>query len=431
MLHSNLGINDAGHLTLGGMDTVALAKKHGTPLYLMDEQRIRENCSLYRETMRQYFPEGSCPLLASKALCCREIYRIAASEGMGTDIVSSGELYTALSAGFDPKKMFLHGNAKTGQFIRYGIESGVGYFVVDNTRDAERINSIAEELGVIQPVLLRITPGVDPHTFDAVKTGHTDSKFGAAIETGSAAGLTGLCRTLPNLRLDGYHCHIGSQIFESPAFLKTVDVVFDFLNSIRSETGYIARILNLGGGFAVRYTEEDPVIDRAALIAQIADRIKEKCCQYDFPEPIVYLEPGRSIVADAGLTLYTVQSIKSIADRKTYVAVDGGMTDNPRFALYQSRYTALVANRAVPQEDCVVSLAGCCCESGDMIGVDMVMNRPEVGDTIAVLVTGAYNYSMASNYNRIPRPPVVMIRDGADRVVVRRETLEDLVACDL
>ena len=431
MLQSNHTINPAGHLAVAGVDTVDLAAKYGTPLYVLDEELIRTRMSEYVAAMKASFPAGSKAFLASKALSCKEIYRVARSEGMGTDIVSSGELYTALSAGMEPGDMCFHGSAKTMEDVRYGVASGVGCFVVDNREELERVSRAAAQAGVCQKILLRLSPGIDPHTFAAVNTGMVDSKFGVAIETGQAMEFTRLALETPAVELLGFHCHIGSQIAEPEPFLDAIDIMMGFMDQVRLELGVTVKVLNLGGGPAVPYVEGDPEVDIPTFLASMGEHLTALCEKLSYPAPAVWMEPGRSIVAAAGVTLYTVQSIKTIPGYKNYIAIDGGMTDNPRYALYGSKYTVLLANRAGEPADFVADLAGRCCESGDLIGENMPFPTPAVGDTVAVLVTGAYNYSMASNYNRVPRPAMVMLRQGEDRLIVRRETFEDIVACDL
>lgn len=430
MLQNNHSVNEKGHFCVAGHDCVRLAEKYGTPLYVMDEDLMRENMRLYVRAMAEHMPAGSRPYLASKALSFKGIYRIAREEGMGTDIVSPGELYTALQAGFPPEQMVFHGSAKTMQDVRFGIESGVGLFVVDNREELARIRDIAGQLGVTQRVLVRLAPGIDPHTFEAVNTGRVDSKFGAAIETGQAMELTRAVLAAPNVALEGFHCHIGSQIFDLAPFTDAADIMLRFIAEVRDETGFEAATLDLGGGFGVRYIESDPVFDIAAAIAALGEHIRSQCAALDLTPPRIIMEPGRSIVAAAGVTLYTAQSVKTIPGYKSYLAIDGGMTDNPRFALYGSRYTTLIADRAADKPDFTATLAGRCCESGDLIGTDMPFASPRPGDTVAVLVTGAYNYSMASNYNRVPRPPIVMLHEGRDYLAVRRETYADLCALD-
>lgn len=431
MLQANHSVNEKGHLCIAGHDCVALAEKYGTPLYVLDEDLMRENMRLYVRAMAAHMPAGSRPYLASKALSFKGIYRVAHTEGMGTDIVSSGELYTALQAGFPPELMVFHGSAKTADDIRFGIDSGVGLFVVDNAEELSRIEEYAAHKGVTQRILLRLAPGIDPHTFEAVVTGRVDSKFGAAIETGQAMALTKAALAADNVCLVGFHCHIGSQIFDLSPFIDAADIMLRFVAQVRDETGFAASTLDLGGGFGVRYTESDPPFDYETAIADLGKHIQARCTQLSIDAPAIILEPGRSIVAAAGVTLYTAQSIKTIDGYKNYLAVDGGMTDNPRFALYGSRYTALVANRAAADADFVCDLAGRCCESGDLLGQNMAFAAPRAGDTIAVLVTGAYNYSMASNYNRVPRPPIVALREGKDFLAVRRESFADLCALDV
>lgn len=433
MLQTNLSVDkETGHLLFAGQDTVALSEKHGTPLYLMDEARLRENCRVYVRAMKQYFRAGSLPLLASKALCFKGIYRIAAQEGMGTDIVSPGELYTARAAGFDLSRAYFHGNNKTDADIAFALDCKIGCFIADNREELEEIQRAAAARGVTQNVILRVTPGIDPHTHAAITTGKVDSKFGTAIETGQALELIRFILTLDHINLTGIHCHVGSQCFDSQPFLDAADIMISFMAQVRRETGKTLDVLNLGGGYGVRYKESDPHIDITDNIRMVAEHIRARCEKEDFPEPAVLMEPGRSIVADAGITLYTVGSVKTITGYKSYVSIDGGMPDNPRYALYQSDYTVLNASRADAPADLVATVAGRCCESGDLIQEDVALARPVRGDKLAVLVTGAYNYAMASNYNRLPRPAVVMLApDGTDYVAVRRESYEDLIRNDM
>ena len=430
MLHNNLSINKEGHLCFAGLDTVLLAKRYGTPLFLIDEDKIRQNARTYINAMRKYFGGDSGPLLASKALCFSEIYRIAASEGMRTDIVSPGELYIAHKAGFPMERAFFHGNNKTDEDISYAIECGIGYFVVDNREELEEINRAAGKKGIKQKILLRLSPGIDPHTHAKISTGSVDSKFGTAIETGQADEIVSLALALENIALEGFHCHVGSQIFDCEPFTDAADIMLSYIAHVRDSFGFEAPVLNLGGGFAVRYTEDDPYIDYEENIKSIADHVNAKCAELKIKKPTILMEPGRSSVADAGMTLYTVGSVKTITGYKTYVSVDGGMTDNPRYALYQSRYTFEIANRALEDKLLNCTIAGRCCESGDLLGEDVKLQQAQRGDILATLVTGAYNYSMSSNYNKIPRPPIVVISQGIDRVAVRRETYADLARLD-
>ena len=433
MLCNNIGVNDAGHLTFAGQDTVALAAKHQTPLYLMDEDKIRANCRLYTEAMSAYLGEGSYPLYASKAASFKHMYEIMKEEDMSIDLVSSGEICTAMKAGFPMERSFFHGNNKTDFDIAYAMDCGVGHFVVDNLTELEAVNAEATRRGIRQKVLLRITPGIDPHTYAAVATGKVDSKFGVAIETGQAEGFVRRALELPALELLGYHCHVGSQVFDEDGtvYLDAADIFLRFSAEMNRLCGFLPAVLNLGGGFGVRYTESDPQVDIPGNIRTIADHIRQRSAELEIPMPAILMEPGRSIVADAGMTLYSVGTVKEVKGYKNYVSIDGGMTDNPRFALYGSKYTLLSANAPLSPADFPCDVVGRCCESGDIIQPGVSLPRPERGDVIAVCTTGAYNYSMASNYNRIPRPAIVMLREGQDFVAVRRESLEDLLRNDV
>ena len=431
ILHSHLDVNEKGHLTIGGVDTVDLANEYGTPAYILDENVIRENCRTYRRAAEEYFGADALPLYASKALCFTGIYKIAAEEGMGVDCVSGGELYTARAAGFPAEKIYFHGNNKTDRDIRDAMDMGVGTFVVDNHDELSAISAEAQRRGITQRILLRITPGIDPHTHRAIVTGNVDSKFGNPIVTGQAMDIVKAALNTKSVRLVGLHCHIGSQIFDIEPFADAADIMVRFIADIKRECGFEVEELNLGGGLGVRYTEYDREIDYAAAIRDIAAIVTGYCKDNDIRMPRVILEPGRSLVAAAGITLYTVGSVKEIKGFRTYVSVDGGMPDNPRYALYQSQYTALIANRANEEKTQRVTIAGRCCESGDLLGEDMALQNAQRGDILAVLVTGAYNYSMASNYNRLPRPPVIMVKDGKARVAVKRETYDDIIANDV
>lgn len=431
MIHENYGINKNGHFTVCGADTVELAAKYGTPLYVLDEDNVRTQCRIYKSAMEKYFPSGSMPFFASKALSYVGIYRIIADEGLGTDLVSPGELYTAQKAGFPLQNTCFHGNNKTDNDIEYGVKSGVGYFVVDSTEELLALNGIALKLGKVQKILLRLSPGIDPHTFEAVKTGRVDSKFGSPIATGAAERIVKEALSLDGVKLCGYHCHIGSQIFEPEPFCDAAKIMIQFSLDMKEKYGFEAEIINLGGGFGVSYYEEQKDPDIEGNIREIADVINGFCAEKNIKVPVIFMEPGRSIVGAAGVTLYTVGSVKEIPGFRSYVSIDGGMPDNPRYALYASRYTALIANKA--DEPCTeeYTVAGRCCESGDLIGEGMRMQKAERGDILAVLVTGAYNYSMASHYNRIPKPPIVTVSGGKDTLAVKRESYEDLTKNEL
>ena len=397
LLYPHLSVNQAGHLAIGGADTLELAQTYGTPLYVMDEDAVRRMCRIYRQAAAEAFGQDALPLYASKALCCAHMYRIAAEEGMGVDCVSGGELYTARRAGFPASRIYFHGNNKTDRDIRDALEMGVGTFVADNREELDALERLAADAGRVQSILLRITPGIDPHTHKAISTGRVDSKFGSAIETGQALDITRYALGLPHIALRGFHCHIGSQIFDRYPFVDAARIMIDFMASVRKATGFIAHELNLGGGLGVPYTEYDRTVDYAAVIRDMGDEMRAICRERDFPLPHVILEPGRSLVAAAGITLYTVGSV----------------------------------NRPDAEQSWRVTLAGRCCESGDLIGENLPLQPTARGDILAVLTTGAYNYSMASNYNRLPRPALVMIRDGEPFVAVRRETYEDVVRNDV
>ncbi len=431
MLHTNLNINEKGHLTIGGCDTIELAKEYKTPLYVIDEGRVREKCQSYINAMRKHFGGESKALYASKALSFKEIYRVVKDENMAIDVVSGGELYTAKEAGFPMENVYFHGNNKTDEEIEFAIDLGVGHFMADCREELDTINALAKKKGAVQKIIMRLTPGIDTHTYEAVQTGQVDSKFGTAIETGQAFELTKYALSLSNLSLEGFHCHIGSQVFDGTSFCDGADIMLDYIALCKKELNYEAKILNLGGGYGVRYVEEDPFLDIEKVIGDVAEHIKAKCAENNMDMPIILMEPGRSIVADAGLTLYSVGSVKTITGYKSYVSIDGGMTDNPRYALYGSKYTVMLANKANEQADFKCTIAGKCCESGDLIAEDVDIKKPEKGDTLAVLVTGAYNYSMASNYNRIPRPALVMVKEGKSRIAVKRETYEDIARNDI
>lgn len=426
-----LGINKLGHLTIGKMDTVALAKAYKTPLYVMDEKQIRQACRDYRESIEKNYDGDGLVLYASKAFCCKEMCRIIKSEGLGLDVVSAGELYTALSAGFPAEKICFHGNNKTADELEYALEHNVGYIVVDGFYELELLNKLAGKKGCKPSIMFRVKPGIDAHTHKFIRTGQIDSKFGVALENGEAMEFAKKAAALPNVALKGIHCHIGSQIFDIAPFELAAERMLTFLHDVKQETGVQLEIVNLGGGFGIRYTQADTPVPYGKYMETVAGVLKNTCKKLGMPVPFIMIEPGRSIVGPAGLTLYTVGSVKEIPNVRTYVAVDGGMTDNPRYALYQAEYEAVVANRAGEPKTEKVTVAGKCCESGDLIGENMMIQQVNSGDILAVLATGAYNYSMASNYNRISRPAVIMVRDGQAREIVRRETMEDLLRNDI
>lgn len=432
MICDNITVSENGRLLFAGQDTVELARQYGTPLYLMDEDKIRENCRVYAAAFQKHFGDRARPLYASKANSFKRIYEIMKEEQMGIDVVSSGEIYTALQAGYDLSRAYFHSNNKTDEDIRYSMENGIGYFVADNVEEIRAIEAEAARRGVRQKVLLRLTPGIDPHTYEAIATGKVDSKFGSAIETGQAEEITAFTLQQPHVELVGFHCHVGSQVFAEDVFERAAVIMLEFVAAMKNKYGYMAQQLDLGGGYGVRYVESDPDLDVDTKVGEVAAAIRQACARLEIDLPEIHMEPGRSIVGAAGMTLYTAGTVKKIPGYKNYVSVDGGMPDNPRFALYGASYTCLLANKMNEPAGFECSVVGRCCESGDIIQ-EHVMLPASVGrgDIVAVCTTGAYNYSMASNYNRLPRSPIVMLAKDRSYEAVRRETLEDLVALDL
>lgn len=427
----NLDVNSHGHLTIGGADTVNLAKAFGTPLYVMDEVQIRKHCRSFKDSIDRFYGGNGLVCYASKAFSCKEMYRIVASEGLGVDVVSGGELYTAMEAGTDPKKVCFHGNNKTVEELKMALSYGVGRIVADNIYEMQTLDALCAEYGKKADILLRIKPGVDAHTHDFIRTGQIDSKFGFALETGEAFEAVRFALECENLNFAGVHCHIGSQILDTQGFEAAAEVMLNFIKKLRDELGTEVRDLNLGGGFGIQYTEKDDPLPYEAFMEAVSVIVHDFCEKNNMALPFIIIEPGRSIAAPAGITLYTVGGKKVIPDIRTYVSVDGGMCDNPRYIMYQADYDAVIANKANEPKNTVVTIAGKCCESGDLIGEHMPLQECEPGDILAVCATGAYNYSMSSNYNRLMKPAVVFVKDGEARLAVRRETLEDIVRNDI
>ncbi len=431
MISPCLSINEKGHLAIGDVDVPSLAKEYNTPLYIMDEDFIRETCREYRTAMKKYYGDNFLVCYASKAFCTKYMYRILAEEQMGADVVSGGELYTANSAGFPMDRIYFHGNNKTKDEIMLALSLNIRRFVVDNLEELELLNELSIEAGKVSEISFRIKPGVDAHTHDFIKTGNIDSKFGVALENGEAIKIIEIASKMKGIKVIGLHCHIGSQIFDNEPFEHTAQVMMQFLADIREKLGITITELNLGGGFGIRYIEADDPESIDTTVKLFTDAVKAKAEALSFPLPFLVIEPGRSIVASSGITVYTVGSVKEIKGVRTYVSVDGGMTDNPRYALYLADYTACAPEKMNEEASECITLAGRSCESGDLIGKDMMLQKVEKGDLVAVLATGAYNYSMASNYNRVPKPPVVMVSGGKSKLVVRRETYEDIIAKDI
>ncbi len=430
LIHDNYHINDKGHFSICGHDTVELANAYGTPLYVVDTDKIREMCRTYRRASQKHFEKFDI-LYASKALSCKGVYKIAAEEGMCVDAVSMGEIYTALNAGFPAERIYFHGNNKMREDIEFAIKNGVGCFVADNKGELDFIDEIAGEEGKTQSVLLRITPGIDPHTHEKIATGNVDSKFGEAIETGQAMEFVKYALSKNNVKLLGIHCHVGSQSFDPQPFIDACEIMTKFAKEIKDETGYEIEVLDLGGGFGVRYLPDEKNLDIEWMIDEIAKTVKKTCSENGITLPKIMFEPGRSLVAAAGVTLYTVGHVKNIPGYKNYIPVNGGMTDNPRYALYEAPYYCLIANKANEKMDFHADIVGSCCESGDIIQTEVDIQNPEYGDILAVCVTGAYNYSMSSNYNRFLKPALVFVSKEGIEVGVKRETLEDIVRNDV
>lgn len=432
MLRGTMQINAQGHLEIGGCDCVELAKEFGTPLYVVDEALVRENCRRYKKAFAQNYPAEARVAYAGKAFLVLAMCRLVAEEGLWLDVASGGELFTALQARFPTECIYLHGNYKSEEELAMAVRHKVGRIVVDCLEELERLNEIAAHQNTVADILLRLTPGVEAHTHEYIRTGQIDTKFGFSIEGGVAHTAVEKALSLPHLRLLGFHCHIGSQIFETEPYRIAVEEMFRFAEEVRKQTGFTMQELNMGGGLGVRYTPEDDPPTVEEFVTHLCSSVKEMAAYFNMPLPSLAVEPGRSIVGEAGTTLYSIGVVKEVPKVRTYVSVDGGMSDNPRPALYGARYFALIANKANQTADrmVTVTVAGKHCES-DILIRDIPLADPKPGDILAVFTTGAYHYSMASNYNRFPKPAVVFVKDGKAKLVVRRETYDDLLRCDL
>lgn len=426
-------INERGHLEVGGCDAVELVRRFGTPLYVLDEATFRQNMRDYRRAFEKRYARNEIAY-ASKALLCMAVARIVMQEGYDMDVASAGELFTALKAGFPPQKLVFHGNNKSLMELQMAVQHDVGRIVVDNLLEMDMLERVAAEAGKQVTVLVRVTPGIDPHTHRFIRTGQADTKFGLNIRNGYA--LEGVQRALasPHLVLKGIHCHVGSQLLDTEAQERATKIMVDFMHTLRKRLGYTVEDLNIGGGMGIRYIEshKPPSFDEYA--ERIVNTLTAHLDKRNLPYPTLLQEPGRSLIGEAGLTLYTVGAIKQVPihqppGTRTYVAVDGGMSDNPRPQLYDAVYTALVANKANQPANTVVTIAGKHCET-DILIRNVAIAQPEPGDILAVPSTGAYNYAMSSNYNRFPRPAMVLVNNGRAEVIVERETLDDLLAHD-
>jgi len=419
-----------GHLFIGGVDMVKLAHDEGTALYVFDEADLRDRMEQYREAFRENYPNTDV-LYASKAFLNKEVLRIANEESMCLDVSGGGELACAQAVGFPMERVFMHGNFKTERELREAISAGVGRIVLDTRLELERVSRIAGELGVVQKVLMRITPGVEADTHEYIKTGCEDSKFGFTMLDDFAFKCVGDVLGMPNVDLVGFHCHIGSQIFALHSFVEAVQVMVKFIERTRNEYGLYVEELDMGGGLGTAYLADDKPSSIRDFAECIANAVMEATLEYGLPLPRLLVEPGRSLVANAGVTLYTVGVMKTLPNIRKYVAIDGGMSDNIRTALYHADYEATIANKADQPRTEVVTLCGKHCESGDAVVLDGSLQPAELGDTVCVFATGAYCYTMSSTYNGQPRPAIVFVRDGEARVVTRRETYEDLMSRDV
>ncbi len=417
-------------LVIGGIKASDLAKEYGTPLYVMDEQLLLDKCRGYVNAFKVK-EENNRIAFAGKAFLTIEMCKLINNEGLYLDVVSGGELYTAYKAGFPMNKIYFHGNNKTLDEIELGIKLGVGRFIVDNLQEITKINEIAETYNKKQDIYLRLTPGIEAHTHDYIKTGQIDSKFGFSPVGNIIMDAVKKALYLDNINLVGLHCHIGSQIFETEPFKDAVEVMIKYIYDIKQETGHYIEELDLGGGFGIYYSEGDSPKEIDEYCKVILDSVEKICNDLEIKKPILTIEPGRSIVANAGTTLYTVGNIKEIPNIRKYLSVDGGMTDNIRPALYGAKYEALIANKALDAMDDKVTIAGKCCESGDILIQDIDIQKAESGDILAILSTGAYGFSMSSGYNKIARPAVVFVRNGEARVVVKRQSYKDLIKEEL
>ncbi|MCS7254661.1 MAG: diaminopimelate decarboxylase [Armatimonadota bacterium] len=423
-------INELGHLEVGGCDSVDLARSYGTPLFVIDEELVRENCRRYKDAFSKHYPTEARVAYAAKAFITTAMCKLIYQEGVWLDVSSGGELYTAIVSGFPPNRIYLHGNYKTDEELKYALDVGVYCIVADSVDELHVLNSLARSLRRKTVVMLRVTPGVEAHTHEYIRTGQVDTKFGIPLAYDQALNATKLALSMDWIELVGFHCHIGSQVFEIEPYRITIELMIEFAAQVASELGFVFKELNLGGGLGVRYTEEDDPPTIEDFIGAVCEAIMNECKRYSLPLPTLVVEPGRSIVGEAGLTLYTIGVVKEIPGVRVYVSVDGGMSDNPRPALYGARYSAIIANKASQQPNLLCTVVGRHCEA-DVLIRDIYLADPKRGDILAVFCTGAYHYSMASNYNRFPRPAVVLVKDGDSDLIVKRESWEDLIRNDV
>ncbi len=423
-------INPKNHLEIGELDVIDLAQDYGTPLYVMDQSLIEENMSKLKSAFISKTVETDV-IYASKAFLNVAACQLVNKMGLSLDVVSGGELYTAKSSGFPAEKIYMHGNNKTYSELEMAIDYGVGYIIIDNMYEFAKIKEICQKNSKKVKALLRVNPGIDAHTHEYIQTSTLSSKFGESIFDDNIKEMIKILSNSQYVEFEGFHCHIGSQIFEEKSFFAEIEVMLDFVKKMQDEIGFETKALNLGGGFGIYYAEGDTPFDLGECVSHMATILDQKVEEYKLPLKKAMIEPGRSIVANAGTTIYSIGGYKDTISGKKYIFVDGGMTDNPRPALYQAVYEGALANKMDEKESEIVTVAGKCCESGDILIKDAKLPKSDVGDYLAIFGTGAYNYSMASNYNRIAKPAVVMVKDGKSKLIVKRETYEDIIRNDL
>ncbi|WP_163654243.1 diaminopimelate decarboxylase [Listeria sp. PSOL-1] len=429
--YGTMNVNEKGHLEVGGVDTLKLAQKYGTPLYVYDVALIRDRARGFKKTFAEMEIDAQVAY-ASKAFSSIAIYQLMAEEDLSLDVVSGGELYTAIKANFPKERIHFHGNNKTAEELKMALDYDIGCIVLDNYDEITLLQKLLEERKQKMAVLIRVTPGIEAHTHDYILTGQDDSKFGFGLTNGQAEkAIQEVLAAEEQFDLIGLHCHIGSQIFETTGFVMAAHRIMEQLVLWRDSLGFESKVLNLGGGFGVRYTQDDQPLDPSEYVRQIVQEVKQMAINHRLEMPEIWIEPGRSLVGEAGTTLYKIGSRKEVPGIRDYVAVDGGMNDNIRPALYEAQYEAVLAKNPLGKTEETVAIAGKCCESGDMLIWDLRLPKAFSEEILAVFCTGAYGYSMASNYNRIPRPAVVFVEDGQDKLVIKRESYADLVRNDL
>lgn len=432
IFQKNLSADKNNYLTISNISVKKLVAKYGSPLYILDENVIINNCLKFQNIMQKYFGvKRGIVAYASKAFCTKYIYKLLNNIGLFADVVSYGEIYTAYNANFCMNNLYFHGNNKTTEELELALKHKIGYIVLDNLNEAIMINKIAKKLNIKQKVFIRVKPGIDIHTHKYITTGNLDSKFGVSIEDNEIFLFCNILKNMSNIELIGLHCHIGSQIFDVQPFLDSSLIMMKIIKKLKDYFNINIKQLNLGGGFAIKYKHNDIPPSIETIIKKIAEIINTKSAEYNIQLSKVIIEPGRSIIGEAGITAYKVGNIKKIKNIKTYVSIDGGMTDNPRYALYQSKYTFISAENVNYDQNYKYTIAGKCCESGDLLGENISLPKLKIGDIICCLSTGAYNYSMSSNYNRIIKPAVVLVNNGFHKIIIQRETYEDIIRNDL